>query len=431
VKENFSPSIITVSCVQNSGINLKRKEVKGMIYCSHKPKKNNDKWLFISSPFSAGSKKKLKISHRIVQIVIFLIVILNYTSISIAMGDYITKKSSAFKILSQNKTLSWPESIDIDQAGNIYFTDSRTGELYRITRNSDHTLKSGVDTLITGLQSASGISICQEENMLYIGFVVNSNNSAKCKIARIPLDLFVNCEDCRYSYERLKAYAQSQKIDLTETDISEEPNGVVYYKEHQAVYFTHMDLSLPAWLFHKKDGYIGKIQPGKQEITKIITQIASPNGIDLDPSSDTPAVIVSNFFENSIMRIFLSTGKSEAVYPSSLDKIKDVLFGNWPDGLMCLSNGDILVASFMRGKIIYLSRNGNSYSDPVIIVEEGLNHPTDLTIALSSDGRGESLYVTTTKICIIPPFLIGKVIEIPNIKEKINNAKCQVKQVGF
>jgi hypothetical protein len=46
----------------------------------------------------------------------------------------------------------WPESIDMDRFGNIYFTDAAEGTLYRIRRNKDNSLARQEEALLKDLK---------------------------------------------------------------------------------------------------------------------------------------------------------------------------------------------------------------------------------------------------------------------------------------
>jgi hypothetical protein len=96
------------------------------------------------------------------------------------------------------------------------------------------------------------------------------------------------------------------------------------------------------------------------------------------------------------------------------------LLGAVPDGVYCMENGDILIAAFASGQILYLAWDGSAYSDPVVI-EDGLDNPTDLVIGPSSSGaeRSESLYVTTLVWYRTFLFTAGKVVEITDIRTRI------------
>ena len=94
------------------------------------------------------------------------------------------------------------------------------------------------------------------------------------------------------------------------------------------------------------------------------------------------------------------------------------------DGLFCLENGDILAAGFVTGQILYLPWDDTTYGDPIVI-EEGLDNPTDLVVGPSSRGADypDSLYVTTLIFWRVLPFFkpAGKVIEIPDIRARISD----------
>jgi sugar lactone lactonase YvrE len=361
-----------------------------------------------------------KYAHRFLW-VFFPLIVISYLA-----GCSMTLNTKQFTACTQEPH-SWPESIDIDKAGNLYFTDAYEGTLYRIARNQDNTLQEKEELLIKGLKRASGISISQEENMLYMGLELRSAKGTVFKIIQVGLDVFAPCDHCPYAYGELKAAAAGKNITFFESEIAYAPNGVVFYKKQQSVYYTHVALSFLGY-FTKKKGHIGKVIPDGNREPIIIEHIFSPNGIDIEPSSGERTLIVSTTLDNSIHRIVLSVDNVEQDFATSIQNPTDGLWGNFPDGLMCKSNGDVLVAAFGSGKIFYLARKENHLGDPIEIVK-GLGNPTDLTIGLSSEGKGNSLYVTTKRGGLIPwkPIAKGKVLEIPDIENKIAAAKSRGK----
>jgi sugar lactone lactonase YvrE len=338
-----------------------------------------------------------------------------------------SSQSSNAPITLTKNTHAWPESIDIDRDGNIYFTDAYAGTLYRLARKKNGELETGEEHLIEGLKRASGISIDQDDNSLYMGLVLESDKGKENKIARIPLDIFTKCDRRPYSYEALKVCARTQQIEIKESNIDKAPNGVIYHDDSKSVYYTHEALSLFGWLTQKK-GHIGRVKFEGTEESSIIHPIFSPNGIDVEPVQDGLALIVVTTLDNRINRIVLRNGEAVEFYASSSNTAKSGLLGNLPDGLIRRSDGSLLVAAFGSGKVFYLSKQGNHYSDPVEIAA-GLGNPTDLILAKSSTGSGTSLYVTTKSGGILPWKSVsrGRVIEIGEIKEKIELAKNHLK----
>jgi sugar lactone lactonase YvrE len=347
------------------------------------------------------------------------------------MGTSNTKRSDTAQNANEPQTRTkiphaWPESIDIDQEDNIYFTDAYAGTLYRLARNEDGTLKTKEEPLIVGLKRASGISISREEHVMYMGFAIRSDQGTEYRIARIPLDIFTKCTRRPYSYEALRVCAQTQQIELIESKISHALNGVIFDRDSQTAYYTYAALGLFNWIFKKK-GHIGSVKFNPSMEPTIISPIFSPNGIDVEPAGNGVALIVTITLEDSINRIIVSDGDVSANISSSFRKAGGGLLDNLPDGLLRLPKGDLLVAAFGSGKIFYFARRGNKYSDPVEI-EQGLGNPTDLTIGLSSDGNGNSVYVTTKKGGLLPWKSIsqGRIVEITDIDKKINKAARQV-----
>jgi sugar lactone lactonase YvrE len=346
------------------------------------------------------------------------------------MGTSNTKTNDTAQNAKQFETLTniphaWPESIDVDREDNIYFTDAYEGSLYRLTRNADGELKGPEEKLIEGLKRGSGISISRNEHALYMGLTLKSDKGTEYKIARIPLEIFTRCERRPYAYEALKVCARTQLIEITEFNISEAPNGVIYHQISQAVYYTYEAFSLTGWLFKRK-GHIGRVKFDNHAQPTIIKPMFSPNGIDVEPVQDGLALIVSITLKNCINRIVLRNGEVE-IHSSSLKKAKGGLLGNLPDGLLRRPDGSLLVAAFGTGKVFYLSQNGNQYSDPIEIVD-GLGNPTDLILGPASNGNGTSLYVTTKKGGVFPWKWIsqGRVVEIADIEKKIEAVKISL-----
>ena len=319
-------------------------------------------------------------------------------------------KENTFKICT-NTPHKWPESIDIDKKGNLYFTDTSEGTLYKIKRNDDKTLEPET-ALIRELKGAGGISIDREKNVLYLGAVIESNEGDMSKIFRIPLRIFESDAELPLTYKELNKYASDKNTELSEWDISNNPNGVVLDKRGNAIYYTFERLRFFSPVIKLK-GHIGKIHPDTHEKPLIIKELYSPNGIDIDASSEETNMIVAITLENSIKRFTLSNGKITETVTVDLGKGGHWLLKHLPDGLLRMDNGDILVAAFGSGKILYIPWNAGSYGDPVEVVN-GLGHPTDLIIGPSSSGNGESLFVTTKSSWISRDECIakGKVIEI-------------------
>jgi hypothetical protein len=202
-------------------------------------------------------------------------------------------------------------------------------------------------------------------------------------------------------------------------DISRHPNGVVYDKRGNTIHYTYERLGLIDSLFKRK-GHIGTVNLETEQVNQ--QDIFSPNGIDVDLSSDKSTLIVSITLRNSLK---ILTGiedgfKETAVIPLG----KDGILGHYPDGLIRLDNGDLLVSAFGAGKILYLHRSGNRYLGPVEILK-GLGNPTDLALGPSSNGDKTSLYVTTKNWWLLPfkALAKGKVVEITDIDDRIDKAR--------
>jgi sugar lactone lactonase YvrE len=312
----------------------------------------------------------------------------------------------------------WPESIAISEygEGDIYFTDVVAGKLYRIQRTRDGTLDPTEKPIVEGLKPASGLSINQEENILYMGAGVRQEGKILYKIIGIPLNVFDDCSRFPYAYQSLKKCAAETGTPLSEFDIPQRPNGVVFDKKSGAVYYTWLRLSLL-----KKKGHIGQIPVKGKMTSPVPTEIFSPNGIDIDPRSDKPAFWVTITRDHVIKRLTMKNDRLEENYSIDLDKGDAGVWGHLPDGLMAHKNGDLLVATFGSGKILFLKRDGNGFYPPVPIAE-GLGNPTDLAIGRSSKNDGKSsLFVTTKQGLIFTSKSIakGKVIEIPDIESRI------------
>lgn len=231
----------------------------------------------------------------------FLIFILSFILLN-CMGTSNTNVDDTVQNANQPETRTkiphaWPESIDVDREGNIYFTDAYAGSLFRLARNENGELKAEEEQLIKGLKRASGISISQDEHILYMGLALKSGKGTEHKIARIPLDVFTICDRRPYNYEALKVCARTQQIDIVESNIPNTPNGVIYHRDSQTVYYTHEALSLFGWLFKKK-GHIGSVSFDNHGEPTIIKPMFSPNGIDVEPDQDGLALIVAITLEN-------------------------------------------------------------------------------------------------------------------------------------
>ena len=333
-----------------------------------------------------------------------------------------TKLENSFGVHTK-MSHAWPESIDMDRSGNIYFTDVAAGALYRIRRNKDNSFAEQEETLLTDFKRASGISIDPIGQVLYMGVVLRSQAKSQNRILGIPLYFFNTCQDFPYRFSGLKECAELNNIEIVETEIPNRPNGVIFNSKLQMTFYTYLRLGIFASLF-KLEGHIGKTPLVTEGKVKIIHKIRSPNGIDLDPTDSGTVLVVSTTLDNALKRIRLSEGKAEELYTISLQNNGDKDRCHLPDGLISLEDGDVLVTAFGSGQILYLAKDGDQYRGPFTLVE-GLGHPTDLVIGLSSQDKTRSLFVTTKEAWLIPFKSIakGKVIEIQNIDTLIKRRR--------
>lgn len=307
---------------------------------------------------------------------------------------------------------AWPESIDMDQFGNIYFTDAAAGNLYLIRRNKDNSFARQEETLLKDFKSASGISIDPIGQVLYMGVGARSQAKNQNRILGIPLDIFNTCRDFPYPFSGLKQCAELNDIEIAETAILNRPNGVIFNSTLQSTFYTYIRLGIFAALF-KLEGHIGKTSAKSDVKVKLTHKIRSPNGIDLDPTDSGTVLVVATTLDNAVKRIRLSEDKAEELFTISLQDNGDKDRCHLPDGLISLENGDVLVTAFGSGQILYLAKDGNQYRGPFMLAE-GLGHPTDLVLGLSSQDKTRSLFVTTKQAWLLPFKSIakGKVIEI-------------------
>jgi hypothetical protein len=310
-----------------------------------------------------------------------------------------------------SKSHKWPEAIDMDGDGNLYFSDAVAKKLYRFTRERDGSLQKKEQLLIQGFKHVGGISIDRQNKLLFLG--VRLQGDLVSKVLQIPLELLDHCQDFEYSYKDLKRSVQMNSAALYEYEIGEStPNGVVFDKRTNNVFYT--DENIFQGYVRNEPGHVGDTQG------KIEKKLLTPNGIDIDPTIENRTVlVVGQTRKNTILRSTVpqvELGKSR--------RLSGVggRMGAGPDGLFCMENGDILVAAFLTGQILYLPWDGSSYSDPIVI-EDGLDNPTDVVVGPSSSGAvdSDSLYVTTLVWWRIFLFPAGKVVEIPGIRTTIAN----------
>ena len=296
----------------------------------------------------------------------------------------------------------WPESIDFDQDGNLYFTDAIEKALFQIKRSRDGTLASTSIKLLYGLDHASGVSIDRENAFLYLGARVRKAG----KIIRIPLHWFETHREVDYrSFGRNTLSDPSPQLEELDIEFrgkrprAATPNGVVFHRQSNTVFYT--DTNIPGSLWGSM-GFLGNTNDLNQP------EFFTPNGIDVDPKTEN-GLVVSLLRRNSVILWDFKKG----------EETSRISVRSWLDGLLCLEDGDVLVAAFGSRKIFHLSRNGIEFTDSRVIAELS-GHPTDLAIGQSSDGMGESLFVTTTR-GITSFWGGGKVVEIPHIQELIQS----------
>jgi hypothetical protein len=305
------------------------------------------------------------------------------------------------------KRLNWPESIDMDRQGNLYVSDTLAGSLYRLRRRADGTLDSSEELILSELKSAHAVSIGPEDT-LYLGVTVRVGQEIESRIIALPPDLLAGT-DLPHTYEALKAHAAQQGYPWRERVLppGNPPNGVVFAERNHSVYYT-VERLWPGLLGRK--GHLASVSFDADHQAPEILKRVTPNGIDVDSSAEELTLVLALSFKHAVCRIRLSPGREPQVQKARLGSGRRWPFGHIPDGLICLENGDVLVACFGSGKVLCLPREGSAYgrSCPVC---EGLGCPTDLVCGQSSGGRGTSLFVTTMK-----PLFKGRLIEIPDIQ---------------
>ncbi|MBT8331644.1 MAG: SMP-30/gluconolactonase/LRE family protein [Deltaproteobacteria bacterium] len=280
--------------------------------------------------------------------------------------------------------------------------------------------------MLEDFKRASGISIDPIGQVLYMGVTINFQGKSQYKIVGIPLIFFSTCQDFPYRFSSLKECAELNNIKIVETAIPNVPNGVIFNSKQQLLFYTYIRLGIFAYLF-KLDGHIGKTHVKTDAKVKILHKIRSPNGIDLDRTDPGTVLMVAATLDNAVKRIRVSEDNAEEMLTIMLQKSGGKSARHLPDGLICLENGDVLVAAFGSGQILYLAKDGDQYRGPFKLAE-GLGHPTDLVLGPSSQNRSRSLFVTTKEAWLIPFKSIakGKVVEIQNIDTLIKEKKSQI-----
>ncbi len=316
-----------------------------------------------------------------------------------------------FRVCTQ-KSFKWPEAIDIDGDGTLYFTDVFEKALYRIKRGRNGRLESHAEKLIEGFQHVAGISVNQNAGLLYLGIQAKGDKKSSGRIARLPIDIFDACAKKPLSYEATKARLEKASIKIQESPIAGKPNGIVF-TPHDGETIFYTDEKLPASFLGKK-GHIGSTQPHDKY------ERITPNGIDIAPSANGTTTVSSLFRKNKITQLIFRDKQFEKIYESK--PLKRRILGAGLDGLICMENGDVLAAAYWWGEVLYFAWDGASYAEPVTIAKD-LGNPTDLAVGRSANGNGNSLYVTSTKLWRVWLGGGGKVVEIPDIENRIANAE--------
>ena len=296
----------------------------------------------------------------------------------------------------------WPESIDFDRYGNLYFTDVVGNALYKFKRQKDGRLDRKSTRLLYGLKGASGVSIDRENDFLFVGARVGK----KGRIIKIPLSWFKTHTDINY---RLFLADPSSDPALRPEELEIRftgkhpreaiPNGVVYHRQSDTVFYT--DENIFGSLLGGR-GFIGRTKEAAQP------EFQTPNGIDIDPMTEN-VLVVSLLRKRSIIRWDFQKGQ----------ELSRTTVGRWLDGLICLENGDVLAAAFGARRIFHLKREADTFIDPCEIARL-TGFPTDMAIGTSSDGEGESLFVTMLRGYTF--FLGGGgIVEIPRIRELVHS----------
>ena len=320
---------------------------------------------------------------------------------------------------------TWPESIDRDRDGNLYFSDSIEKALYRLVRQPQTSRTVFCEEkLLEGLDHISGVSIDRDKGDLYLGAKIP--NEGHC-ILRLSLSLWERCSAGPIGIQELIGHLD---VGLLASRITArglgKTNGVVFDPRKNTIYYTVRKMSA------FKPGHVGKINLETSCDAIQSRDMKSPNGIDIDPQTSQPVVSMSgSLFRYEGGVIFLTptrlkkTGAALGVGRTALGLPRDN-----PDGLICLGKtGDVLAAGFRSGKILFLRRDykTNGFQGAVHLpIDPNLGNPTDMVIGPSSVGTGWSLYVTTTNVwrVFFPKHARGgRVIEIPHIEKRLDDLR--------
>jgi sugar lactone lactonase YvrE len=335
-------------------------------------------------------------------------------------GKIVPESNGRIKTITKGH--QWPESIDVDSNGNLYFSDAVEGTLFFIEKIGQGS-KWKTKKIIDNFERASGLSIDQENSQLYLGISAQIDNGEKHGILRLPLSLLGKIADKKpingtnFFNEKFR-----QDNGVLLADIPKLTNGIVYYQPENEVYYTWLRLGFGS-IFRLR-GHIGRISFDKRDVDYKPIPIYSPNGIVVESGKMGPELIVAVTLENKIK--ILKPPKYDTATAATIDLRKSgkKRYCHLPDGLIRRENGDLVVAAFGSGQILYLKRNGDSYEKPTVIAKVPGN-PTDVVIAQSLAGNGKSLFVTLTHWHRIFNRSIrkGAVIEIPNVVPRIQLTK--------
>jgi hypothetical protein len=320
---------------------------------------------------------------------------------------------------------SWPESIDRDRDGNLYFSDSIEKALYRLVRQPPSSRTAFCEEkLLEGLDHISGVSIDRDEGEMYLGVRLPGEEHS---ILRLSLSLWKTCATEPMGIKELKEHlvAGSQASRITAHKLGK-TNGIVFDPSERTVFYTVRKKS------DSKPSHVGKIQLSNPGATILTRNLSSPNGIDIDPETSllrvaqTGTLIIEEGGITSLdWHSLIQRGAILPIGRTALGVPRDN-----PDGLICMEEtGDVLIAGFRSGTILFLHRNKrkNRFHAPVpISIDRNLGNPTDMVIGPSSVGPGRSLYVTTTNvwsILFINWAKGGRVIEISDIDRRLEDLR--------
>ena len=306
---------------------------------------------------------------------------------------------------------SFPESIDADQDGNLYISESYTGALYRYRRQGDGCLEESPELILTGFGRGGARGLCIDRSTATLYFGIDPKEAAQAQIIGFSLAVLDKSSALPLTLKALKATSAELSLPWWQANLSERPNGIVFDPEEQALYYAFTRL-VGGYLLGQK-GFVEKVSLDPQAPPAPILETRTPNGLDLIRTPDGSALLLTQSAKNSVCRLNLQAGESNEPQETDLRGGGHWLLRHAPDGLHALADGGVLVAGFASGKILLLRREGRGVGSPATLVE-GLGNPTDLVIARSSSGSGHSLFVTSMQ-----PLLKGRVFEVLEINREI------------